>query len=326
LTNLKRTLQIAAVSVAITCAVHAAPRVLNDPKDVQDIIRLENVLAKLTDVEKVIPLFAANATVADLSLPGWYVGRDNIYAAFKPQFDSIRTLEADIKNISVVTDGQLSCAALTIQLKGSLKNGTPLSTTFRELDALKKIDGQWRWIQQQVSYPMDPKTGHSLIDGPLPGRGNLRSPPSEVTAAPLPLTRSKGDIRHWFDSALLAKDVDAMSSLFVAGDDSLIFNEMSPGELRGADEVRNYYAPILANVQNIDGTPAALAVDSDGTLGALIGRVNLKVTTKDGKTQLLSIRQSDCLRQVDGKWRAFFEMTSFPVDLKTGQAVTTSAG
>jgi ketosteroid isomerase-like protein len=325
LSKISRAMQLATVSLSFSCVAHAAPPMLNDPKDVQEIINLEHYLANLTDVEKVMPLFAANAIVADLSLPGWYEGHDSISAAFKPQFESIQTLNADIKDISVVTDGQFSCAALTVQIKGFLKNGTPLSTSFRELDALKKTDGKWRWIQQHVSYPMDAKTGRSLIDGPLPARGNLKARKISLSLIGKSSAPAKDEIRTWFDGALIAKDVDSLGPLFVSGDESIIYNEISPGELRGSIEIRNYYRPVFEDIKELNGTPASFSVDSDGILGVLISRVDITVKTKDGKSRPLSIRQSDCLRREDGKWKAFFEMASFPVDLKTGLAVTSSS-
>jgi ketosteroid isomerase-like protein len=64
-----------------------------------------------------------------------------------------------------------------------------------------------------------------------------------------------------------------------------------------------------------------LHIDSDGAFGVQISQQHLKINMKDGSSQLMSFRQSDCLRRVGNKWYSFFEMGSFPVDAKSGKAM-----
>jgi ketosteroid isomerase-like protein len=321
---MSRTLRAAALAtVVITsgyCGLAAADS-FNRPQDVRQIIDLETYLAGLTDVDKFIENFSTDATIADLSAPGWYAGRDNIYAALKPQFESVQTLKFEMKEINIATDGQFACAALQIQLKGTLKGGSPLSITFRQLDALKKIDGHWRWIQQHVSYPVDPQSGRSVTDGPLPVRGRLPESSFKTPAVPYTPTRAKAELRNWFDGAADVTDLNGLMSYFAPGDDVIVYNELIPGELRGAKELQSYYGPILSAIRATQANVSDFTADSDGVLGVLIGREDLTIATRDGATRSISIRQSDCLRRVDGKWRAFFEMVSFPMDLKTGKAI-----
>lgn len=303
---------------------HATGQSLNRPEDVRSITDLETHVGGLTQVDQVIGYFATDATVADLSAPGWYEGRDQIYAALKPQFESLQTLKFEMKDVNVVTDGTFACAALQAHITGTLKGGSPLSLTFRQLDAFKKIDGSWRWVQQQVSYPTDPKSGRSVTDGPLPTRGEL---PPLHSASGVPAsssTAAKKEIRGWLDTAVRVTDTAAMTRLFGPGDNVILYNEFLPGELRGLREMRDYYGPLFSTIRDVQTNIPAFAAESDGNLGALISRQDLQVHMKDGTTQSLSIRQSDCLRRVNGKWRSFFEMVSFPMDLKTGKAVTRS--
>lgn len=308
--------------VACACGGHALAESFNRPEDVREITDLEKYLAGLTDLDKVMENFSSDATVADLIQPGWYEGRDKIYDAFKPQFESVETLGDDIKDINVVTDGRFACAAVQIQLKGTLKGGSPLSTTFRELDAFRKVAGHWKWIQQQVSYPMDPQSGRSVTDGPLPVRAKLRPPANATADVPVTLTQAKSELRGWFDGATAVTDPAALMSYFGPGDEVIVYNELAPGELRGLEELRDYYGPILAGIRETRAHVSGFSAESDGVLGAVIGGEDLTIDTKAGATQSASIRHSACLRRIDGKWRAFFEMVSYPMDPKTGKAVT----
>jgi hypothetical protein len=62
-------------------------------------------------------------------------------------------------------------------------------------------------------------------------------------------------------------------------------------------------------------------IDTDGTFGAQVGQQHLKMNMQDGTSQLISFRQSDCIRHVGKTWCSFFEMGSFPVDTKNGEAI-----
>src|SRR5262249_12780175 len=108
------------------------------------------------------------------------------------------------------------------------------------------------------------------------------------------------------------------------GDDVIVFDVTSLGEHRGLGELRSYLGPLLKGTKNFDYKIPAIFADSDGLLGVQISKLDLKINMQDGKSQFMSFRQSDCLRQVDGKWYSVFEMGSFPIDTKTGKAVMTN--
>ena len=60
--------------------------------------------------------------------------------------------------MTVAADGQFGCAASQIAYDTVMKDGSTIKMNLRELDALKKIDGQWRVVQQHISFPVDPAT------------------------------------------------------------------------------------------------------------------------------------------------------------------------
>ena len=46
----------------------------------------------------------------------------------------------------------------------------------------------------------------------------------------------------------------------------------------------------------------------------------------DGSTKNIALRQSDCMRRLDGKWYSFLEMISYPVDMKTNKGIMAGPG
>lgn len=63
-------------------------------------------------------------------------------------------------------------------------------------------------------------------------------------------------------------------------------------------------------------------VGSDGLLGVQLDTQHITLTMKDGSTQKLALRQSDCMRKSGDRWYSFLEHLSFAIDPATGKAIT----
>jgi ketosteroid isomerase-like protein len=295
------------------------------PQDIRAITAIEMTAPAITDIDKLMPYYAPNAVVADWSTPGWYENRDDIAAAFAPQLAVVKSLKVHMDEINVASDGKLACAAMEIHFDALLKDSaTPLVMTIRQIDAFKKIDGRWRIIQEHVSLPVDQKTGMGVMDGHLPQRGRLAWStalalgPAEAPAA------AKTEIRAWLDASAAAPTIDEMLRFYGPNNAEILYDMFFPGELRGQKQIGDYYAPLAAATRDIHAKIAPFFVESDGQFGVQISKQDLRLVMKDGTSQAMSFRQSDCLRRVGDKWYSFFEMVSFPVDASNGKAVMAS--
>ena len=112
-----------------------------------------------------------------------------------------------------------------------------------------------------------------------------------------------------------------MAGYYEPGDDFLIFDWWSPREVRGRQELHEYYGPQFVGVRDMQIKIPVVRIDTDGAFGVQVSQQHLKMNMKDGTSHLVSFRQSDCLRRVGNTWYSFFEMGSFPVDSKTGKAI-----
>ena len=112
-----------------------------------------------------------------------------------------------------------------------------------------------------------------------------------------------------------------MAGYYGPGDHFLIFDWWSPREVRGHQELREYYGPQFVGVRDMQIKIPVVSIDTDGAFGVQVSQQHLKMNMKDGTSHLISFRQSDCLRRVGNSWYSFFEMGSFPVDTKTGKAI-----
>ncbi len=101
--------------------------------------------------------------------------------------------------MNILSDGKLACAAMQIHFDFTMKNGTKGSITLRQLDAFKKIGGNWLIVQQHISFPMDPKTGMGLLDSPMPVRGQLAWNQKSFEGPAVAPAQAKREVRTWLD-------------------------------------------------------------------------------------------------------------------------------
>ncbi len=321
----------AGASLAFCLAIGAAdakpPKpAFNAPADVAAIKKIEDVLATETDMDRLIHYYAPDAMVMDIFAPGIFKGRAQIHAGFAPQLAAIRSMKGRMAEINVATNGNFACAAMQIQFDTVMKDGTALKMSIRQLDAYKKMGGEWQIIQQHVSLPVDAKTGMAVVNGPVTSRGPISWARNAMPGPATTPAQAKLDIRHWMDVGGASTSLDQLMQYYGPGDDVLVYDSFYPGELRGIKEVRDYYAAIMGSIGSSELKMPEFTVDSDGAFAVQADTQDLKLTLKDGSTKYISLRQSDCMRRVGTRWYSFFEMISFPIDAKSNKAIMERPG
>ncbi|WP_336971150.1 YybH family protein [Sphingobium aromaticiconvertens] len=321
------TKKLLAASAMSLCLIGAAPPepVFNAPADVAAIKAVEDFLATELDIDKVITAYADDAVVLDIYAPGVFKGRKAIYDGFGPQLARIKALNSKTPEMTIATNGNFGCAAMQIAFETTLKDGTQFKMNLRQLDALKKIDGKWKVVQQHISLPLDPKTLNAVLDAPIQPRAITWS---EKPLADPSVTQEKGnaEIRAFMDVGGASQGLDMLMGYYGPTDDLLVYDSLHPKALIGMKEVRDYYASIMGSYKGIKLSMPNFTVDNDGSFGVQIDTQDLTLTMNDGSTRNISLRQSDCMRRLNGKWYSFFEMISYPVDMKTNKGIMEGPG
>ena len=303
-------------------AMAAGGATLNKPADVKALTDIEQQLAKLNSMKDLIQYYAPDAVVFDMYAPGIYRGTKQIYDGFEQQFAQGQSFTGEIPDMNILSDGKFACAAMQLHFNFVLKNGTKGAITLRQLDAFKKIDGKWLIVQQHISFPMDPATGMGLLDSPMPVRGPLQWNPQSFESPPVSVGQAKKEVRAWLDVGVLSRNLDELMTYYGPTDDVIVYDMLyPPGEFRGMKEIRTGFAPVMnftdPRVKILD-----FVVDSDGVFAVQIDTQDITVTKKDGTKSNFYLRQSDCMRRMNGKWYSVFEAISTPVDAKTGKSIT----
>jgi ketosteroid isomerase-like protein len=311
---------ISCLAMLASCTSAEKQQSFNAPTDVAAIKSIETKMATETDMDKLIGNYAEDATVLDIYAPGIYKGRDQIYAGFAPQMAAIQSMTHKMAEMNVATNGNFACAASQIEFDAVLKDGKKMSLSVRQLDAFKKIGGEWKIVQQHISLPIDAKTGAAIMDGPVNARGEIVWSKHPLPGPASTPEEAKADIRKWMDVGGASTSLDMLMGYYGPGDDLLVYDSFA-SNLRGMSEVRAHYAAIMNSYTDIKLEMPNFVVDSDGVFGVQLDTQRITLKMKDGSAQKLALRQSDCMRKSGDKWYSFLEHLSFAVDPKTGKAI-----
>lgn len=304
---------------SLLAAKSVRPPVFNAKKDVAAIRQVEEALATELDIDKVMQHYADDAVVLDLFSPVTFQGKAQIRAGFAPQLAAIKSVSKTTPEMTIATNGRFGCAASQIAYQAEMKDGTTQTMNVRVLDALKKVGGKWRVVQQHLSFPVDPATLTALTNAPIQPRTLSWSakPLEPVSTTP---EKAKEQIREFMDVGGASVGLEKLMSYYGPGDDTLLYDAFSPKAVIGKKEIADFYAPIMGSYNGISLTMPLFVVDSDGSFGIQIDTQQLTLNMKDGTTRKIALRQSDCMWRVGGKWFSFLEMISYPVDATSMKA------
>jgi ketosteroid isomerase-like protein len=317
---MKRVLVAAGFACAALPALAATP--LNAPGDIAAIKAFEQSNAEQLDPAALAATYAPDAVVLDYMAGGIYQGRPAIKTAFTALLAPLKSVSATIREQNIVTDGQFACDMLTTDFKFEDKSGKTGALSLRQMDALQKVDGKWQVVQEQTGALNDPKTGMAVTND-LQVRGDTVWPADMTLGDALSPAEARKEIETWTNVSLRVVGIDAIMPFYGPKEGEVaMYAPTVPGNLRGRTEMRAYYTASMNSFDSVTTATPILKIDTDGVLGAQIDVQDITLHLKNGKTQPLYWRQSDCVRRVGNKWYGVLDMASFPVDLKTGKSAS----
>jgi ketosteroid isomerase-like protein len=117
-----------------------------------------------------------------------------------------------------------------------------------------------------------------------------------------------------------AKDADAIMKNYVPDESLVIFDVIPPRQYTGADAYKKNWQGFLGSFNGpVTFEDSDLQVMSDGKLGFAHYIQHIAGTGKDGKPIDMTVRVTDVLRKVKGKWLIVHEHVSVPVDIASGK-------
>jgi ketosteroid isomerase-like protein len=121
------------------------------------------------------------------------------------------------------------------------------------------------------------------------------------------------------------RDVDAIMKNYVDDDSLLVFDVILPRQYVGAEALHKNWQGFLDGFDGpITLENSDMEVISDGKLACAHYIAHVAGKGKDGNPIDMTLRLTDVLREINGKWLIVHEHVSVPVDVATGKADLTS--
>ena len=129
------------------------------------------------------------------------------------------------------------------------------------------------------------------------------------------------EVEDRFMTAFRAKDVNAIMELCVPDESLVVFDVTPPLQRTGAQAYRKDWEEAFSR---FEGPLQAEITDEDVTAGgdvAYVSSIHYVIgTMKGGKKVDYTVRVTDGLKKINGKWLIAHTHVSFPIDMRTGKA------
>ena len=117
------------------------------------------------DMDAVRTIFAPHLVSFDIEPPLRHLGAEAKWKNWEKVFTIYELpLEYDIRDLTVLVDGDLAVVYSVNRISGTLTNGAKTDQWVRWTAAWQRIDGQWMIAHDQVSVPTYFPEGRSALD------------------------------------------------------------------------------------------------------------------------------------------------------------------
>ncbi|MEQ7129318.1 nuclear transport factor 2 family protein [Actinopolymorpha sp. B11F2] len=117
------------------------------------------------DLEALKSLYGADIVSFDIEPPLQHVGIEGKLKNWEGAFATFQSIDYEIRDLEITVGDEVAFAHSFSRLSGTLKNGQAISGVWvRYTGGLRKIDGQWLIVHDQVSVPTDFADGKALLD------------------------------------------------------------------------------------------------------------------------------------------------------------------
>jgi ketosteroid isomerase-like protein len=137
----------------------------NDEAAIRESIERFAKAFRAKDVDGCMSLFDAGIVSFDILPPLQAVGADMFVKHWEEFFESYQgPIHVEFPNISVAAGGDVAFSYCLHRIAGTLKNGRKTDFWLRWTACWRKTSGNWLIVHEQVSVPVDLRSGMALMD------------------------------------------------------------------------------------------------------------------------------------------------------------------
>ncbi|MFE6647821.1 YybH family protein [Nocardioides sp. NPDC057772] len=117
------------------------------------------------DLDALREAYAPEVVSFDVEPPLQHVGIEAKLANWARVFEVFETVDYELRDLTLTVGGDVAFGYAFGRLSGTMRNGVTTSGMWvRVTYGLRRIDGIWRIVHDQVSVPLDILSGKGMID------------------------------------------------------------------------------------------------------------------------------------------------------------------
>ena len=117
------------------------------------------------DINKVMSIFAPKVVSFDLGPPLQHEGGEQFVKRWQELFASYQSpIDYEIRDLSIAAGDEVAFSHSLNRLSGTMKNGQKTDRWLRWTACYLKANGKWLIVHEQVSVPVDLKSGTAVLD------------------------------------------------------------------------------------------------------------------------------------------------------------------
>jgi ketosteroid isomerase-like protein len=137
----------------------------DDEADIRRQIGKWSMAVCAMDLAGVMPIYVPDVVSFDLDPPLRYVGAEAKRKRWADVFAMYRHLAGyEVHDLSITLGDDVAFGHSLNRVSGTLKNGSRTDFWLRWTMGFRKIDSNWFIAHEQLSVPVDPKSGRALLD------------------------------------------------------------------------------------------------------------------------------------------------------------------
>jgi ketosteroid isomerase-like protein len=136
-----------------------------DEADIRQRIHKLAEAIRVKDLEAVMPIYAPDIVSFDIEPPLKHVGAAEKKGNWVKAFAAYEgPLGYEIRDLAITVGDAVAFMHTLARISGTLRSGNSSAYWVRWTACLRKIDGNWLIVHDQVSVPLDLESGKALLD------------------------------------------------------------------------------------------------------------------------------------------------------------------
>jgi uncharacterized protein (TIGR02246 family) len=137
----------------------------NDEAVIREVVAGFVKAIRAKDIHGVMSVFAETVVSFDLGPPLQHGGGDAFIQRWRELFDAYQgAIDYEVRDLSVTVGGDVAFSHSLNRVSGMMRNGQKHDRWLRWTAGYRKTNGKWLIVHEQVSVPVDVKSGKAVMD------------------------------------------------------------------------------------------------------------------------------------------------------------------